>query len=357
MKGRMKNIYKKLIKYPVTIWMIVSIVVFTGVYVAYSAYNGTADVKRVVSTQSTSKSVFSSNYLEIFSSNDPSIKNLRTTTEDNFTVSITVCNYDQLDPTSPARALIEYDLVADLVTFNSNTNQYETVSAVQMNGDNAKTFYIQKTMEDNNPIDNDDQHDLNAGGFSYTYHSETLTGGVSYKDTFDICFDSAEVAKDVPDLFIRVIATPTTASIQANSGISTLQSIVSISRGRSIETGWHGSLQETNTNQDYDGYNLIIEGSGVGTIDILWDNLKFALNPVFVSLNSTILTPETAVAGRDGWMKITLNVNSITCNRYVAQFYKRDENVHYTGTEFPSKYIKCENYVVVTETEDENEGN
>ena len=64
MKERIKSIYKKIIKYPVTIWMLVSIIALAAVYVSYAAYNGTADVKRVVSTQATSTTVFSSNYLE-----------------------------------------------------------------------------------------------------------------------------------------------------------------------------------------------------------------------------------------------------------------------------------------------------
>ena len=67
MKGRIKNIYKRIIKYPITVWMIVSMLALTSVYVAYAAYNGTADVKRVVSTQATSTTVFSSNYLKKYS--------------------------------------------------------------------------------------------------------------------------------------------------------------------------------------------------------------------------------------------------------------------------------------------------
>lgn len=360
MKGRIKNIWKRIIKYPVTIWMVLSIIVLVSVYMVYAAYNGTADIKRVVSTQASSTSVFSSNYLEVYSATDLSVKNLRTTTEGNFIVSITVCNYDQLDPTSPAKALIEYSLTAELVEYNSATNSYVPVSTVQTNNGAAKTFYVQKTMDNNATIDIDVQHSLNAeGSFTYTYQSESLTGGVSYKDTFDICFDAAEVAMDVPELFIRVTATPTTESQQTNSGISTLQSIISISQGRSVETGWHGSLQETNRNQDYDGYNLVIEGSGSGTIDIEWDNTKFAMNPVFVALYGStgedILGAEEDVTGQTGKKKRTLTVNSINSNRYVVQFYKRDEDTSYTGSEFPSKYIECKNYIAAEENEPENE--
>ena len=79
MKGRIKNIYNKIKKYPVTIWMVASMLAFSAVYVTYAAYNGTADVKRVVSTQATSSTVFSSNYMDIYSSTNPVVKSLRTT--------------------------------------------------------------------------------------------------------------------------------------------------------------------------------------------------------------------------------------------------------------------------------------
>ena len=339
MKERIKNIYKKIIKYPVTIWMLVSIIALAAVYVSYAAYNGTADVKRVVSTQATSVTVFSSNYLEIFSNTGMAVKNLRTTTEGNFIVSITVCNYDQMDFNSYAKSQIDYEFKAELV--KQVNNAYVPVSSVQMNGSDAKTFYVQKIMDDN-VADIGTPHSLNEGTFSYTFSNESLTGGNSFKDSFDICFDAAEVARDVPELFIRVTATPTEESQQMNSGISTLASIISISQGRSVETGWHGSLQETG-NEEYDGYNLIIEGSGAGTIDILWDNTKFTMNPAFITLYGSngkgILSSEENAVDREGWKMRTLTVNSMEDNRYVVQFYKKTSSATGAGN------ILCNHYV------------
>ncbi len=349
MKERIKNICKKIIKYPATIWMLASVIAFSAVYVGFAAYNGTAEVKRVVSTQASSTTVFSSNYLEAYST-AVSVKNLRTTTEGNFPVTITVCNYDQMGFNSYAKGLISYVLKAELVEYNSATNTYVPVNSVQKEGERAKTFYIKKTMDDNNAVEGTEQN-LNTGSFAYTYSSETLTGGNPYKDSFEICFDAADVAKAVPSLFIRVTATPTADSQQLNTGITELSSIISISQGRSVETGWHGALQET-ADRDYDGYNLVIEGSGAGTIDICWDDRKFAMNPYFAELyggNDGILG-DAEPDGREGWMKRTLTVNSMTDNRYLVQFYKKDS---YTGTEFPSKYIECKNYSAAEVVEDE----
>lgn len=348
MKGSINNIYKKIKKYPVTIWMVASLLAFSAVYVAYAAYNGTADVKRVVSTQETSTTVFSSNYMDVFSATNPVVKNLRTVNEGNFVCTITICNYDQLDPTSPARGRIDYSFTAELVTYNTETGEYVPVSEVLVNDGIAETFYVQKTMDENLPVDTDAQHSINSdGAFSYTYSSESLAGGVSSKDTFDICFDAAEVAKDMPDVYIRVTAIPTAGSIQLNSGISTLSSIISVSQGRSVETGWHGSLQEER-DKDYDGYNLIVEGSGAGTIDICWDDTKFAMNPAFVMLYGSSgekILSDAVDADQTGWKKRTLTVNSMKDNRYVIQFFKKNANVSYTGSDFASKYIKCNNYI------------
>ena len=339
MKGRIKNIFKRIIKYPVTVWMVVSILALTAIYVTYAAYNGTADVKRVVSTQATSTTVFSSNYLEKYSNAGIAVKNLRTTNEGDFIVSVTVCNYDQMDFNSYAKGLIEYEFKAELV--KQVNDAYVPVTSVQMNGTNPKKFYVQKIMDENTTTAGT-QHSLNEGSFSYTYGSESLTGGSSYKDSFDICFDAAEVALDVPELFIRVTATPTEESMQLNSGISTLASIISISQGRSVETGWHGSLQETG-GEEYDGYNLIIEGSGSGTIDILWDDTKFTMNPAFITLygntGKNTLHGEESVDEREGWKKRTLEVNSMEENRFIVQFYKKTSSATGTGN------ILCNNYV------------
>lgn len=355
MKGRIKNIYKKIKKYPVTIWMLASVLAFFTIYVVYAAYNGTGNVKRVVSTQATSTTVFSSNYMEVYSTTNL-VKNLRTTNEGNFICTITVCNYDQLDPTSHARGKIDYSFTAELVRYDSGTNQYVPVTEVQMNAGTAETFYVQKTMDENQSVDTDTQHSINsADAFSYTYSSESLAGGVSSKDTFDICFDAAEVVKDMPVLYIRVTATPTAESVQQNSGISTLSGIISVSRGRSVETGWRGSLQEE-SNKDYDGYNLIIEGSGAGTIDICWDDDRFAVNPAFVTLYGSSgenILSEAVDEGQTGWKKRTLTVNSMVDNRYVVQFYKRDSNVSYTGTNFASNYIRCNNYIAAVVDENQ----
>jgi len=343
----MKAQLKKMSKYPVTIWMLVSVFTLCAVMMGYSAYNGTVDVKRVISTQASSTFSFSSNYME---SGSLTVKNLRTTAEGNFICNVTVCNYDQLDPSSPAHASITYDFKAELVKYDLENEQYVLVSNIQMNDENnAKTFYVKKVMDNNEAITTDTEHSINTSGFTYTYLSETLTGGTSYKDSFDICFDSTEVEKAIPELFIRVTATPTEESIRMNSGVPPmLSSVISISKGRTVETGWHGALDESSTS-DYDGYNLIVEGSGSGTIDIRWDSREFTINPAFLTNNSSKLT-SVADAPLEGWKKVTLTVNSTEENRYVIQFYKQKTNVSYTGNNFPSKYIVCENYIATVNT-------
>ena len=337
---RLKKALK--IKYSITVWMLASAFLLGALVVVYAAYSGTADVKRVVSTQASSGTAFSSNYME---SGELVIKSLRTTAEGNFICNVTVCNYDQLDPASPAKAQITYSFKAELCRYDNSTGNYVVVSEVQTKTvdyvTSNKIFYVKKVMDNNLEINTDTEHSLNEYPYVFEYTEETLAGGTSNKDSFDVCFDSEEVDLEVAELFIRVTATPTEESMLQNSGVGVLRSIISVSKGRTVETGWYGSLDER-TSRDYDGYNLVIEGSGAGTIDILWDNEKFIINPVFLTNNS--LNPTDATSEGTGWKKVTLPVNSTVENRYVVQFYKKDEDTNYTGTEFPSKYIKCSNY-------------
>lgn len=348
MKTTLTDWFKRIAKYPVTVWMLTSFFAFFTVVIVYAAYNGTVDVKRVVSTQASSNVVFSSNYME---TGELVVKGLRTTADGNFICNVTVCNYDQLNLGNPAHSPITYDFTAELMRFDIESEQYVRVDSIQekMDGTGAKTFYVQKIMDDNVKIDTDKTHDINAGPFTYTYPGERLEGETSNKDSYDICFDSEEVKMEIAELFIRVSAVPTPESVQLNGGVPSLSSIISVSQGRSIETGWHGSLNESST-LDYDGYNLIVEGTGKGTIDILWDSREFTISPAFIEINSSKLTNE-ASTDTEGWKKVRLTVNSTEENRYVVQFYKKKTNESYSGTNFASKYIKCENYIVQADPE------
>ena len=322
------------------IWMLVSIALLGTMIIVRAAYSGTANVKRVVSTQASSSTVFSSNYME---SGDLIIKSLRTTAEGDYICNVTVCNYDQMDPSKPAQALITYSFSAELMEYNRSTGQYQRVSAVQnKEGNVAKNFYIEKVLDNNETASGETQHDLNSGSFSYTYPAETLVGETSYKDSFDICFDATEVENEMPELFVRVIATPSAESVQLNGSLPTLSAIISISKGRTVETGWYGSLDES-SDKNYDAYNLVVEGSGKGTIDILWDSREFTINPAFLEINGSKLT-EVTDAETVGWKTVTLSVNSSEQNRYIVQFYKVQTKTDYTGATFPSRYIMCSNY-------------
>ena len=346
----MDKIIKRIRKYWITIWMVLSVAAL-GTFIAYGAYAGTAQVKRVVSTMPPIDTVFSSNYME----NPQGIKNLHTTKFENYICPVTVCNFAQLTPTGFSREKIRYSLTAELVRFDSGSRQYITVDQLQTKISNgspiAKTFYIKKTHDDNEPITSDSIHSLNSNdAFSYTFSNEELAGGDSHTDTFNVCFDAAETLKEMPDLYIRLTATP--EDTNTNGTVTEMSCILSISKGRIIETGWHGALAESSAT-DYDGYNLIVEGVGQGRIDIRWDNTKFMINPAFTSD-----TTNNSFASNNGsgspvvddstsdWKKITLNVNSLTKNRYEVQFYKRLPPTTYTGDNSANNFIKCDNYDV-----------
>ena len=103
---------------------------------------------------------------------------------------------------------------------------------------------------------------------------------------------------------------------------------------------------------DYDFYNYIISGSGAGTVDILWDSDKFEINKFFFTSELSGVTfvggLETISEGNaeypsyTGWQKVTINVNSLTKNRYELQLYKTQAGTSYTGKNAATNYIHCE---------------
>ena len=338
----MNVFFRKFKKKWITIWLVASIATL-GTFIVYSAYSGTAQIKRVVSTMPSYDTVFSSNYME----NPLGTRNLHTTLFEDYICPVTVCNFAQLTPTGFSREKVKYSLKAELVTYNSSTREYDPLTSVRnkiVDGVAvAETFYIKKTLDDNLPVTSE-IHDLNvADGFSYTFSSEELAGGDSHTDSFDVCFDSAETLKDSPDLYIKLTAVP--EDTNTNGTVTEMSCVLSISRGRKVETGWHGALTET-AGVDYDGYNMIVEGVGKGTIDIRWDNSRFMINPAFTSdTTNNSFTSGVIDDTTSGWKKITMNVNSLEKNRYEIQFYKRIPSTTYTGTDSADRYIKCDNYV------------
>lgn len=142
--------------------------------------------------------------------------------------------------------------------------------------------------------------------------------------------------------------------------LSDLESRLFAAKGKDAEASWSGSIQEdlviidnaVTIPVDYDFYNYVISGSGVGSIDILWNSNYVEVNKFFLAeVNKTpdIISASDTTATSDkestygaryaNWKRITISVDSTSQSRYEFQLYKVIKN---QGLVTPSSYIACE---------------
>lgn len=322
--------------------------------IAFGAYNGTTEVKRVVSTKAMTDIVFSSNAME----NPAAEKNLHANEGVEYSYPVTVCNFAQMTPSAYANETVSYALTVELVTKNNNTYEKITTPATKPNGDNTENmvFTVQKIKDDNIQMSGEPAHNLNTGSFEYTYADESLASGASNTDAFLVTFDSYETTKETPQYYIHITATPT-ESTALQGRVTEISCYLSVSKSIVYPSGWSGTLAETD-NADYDAYNMIVSGSGSGTIVVRWNSTKFEISDVFINdtnnkfvssqeADRTELTGIGAILDDDepDWKKIILEVDSINKNRYEIQFFKSTPYT-YDITDPVSDYIKCNDYVL-----------
>lgn len=354
------NILKKIKKHWLTFWMISALLTFSlvGAYVAYSAYMGNSELKRLVSTKSISDVVFSSNVMK----SPPAAKNIHVTvTSDEYEYPVTVCNFEQMSPANYAKEQIVYTLTAELVKLVGDEYIPVTEVLLREDGITPKIFKIKKTGDNNTSVSGT-LYDLNnlENGFKMVYEDEILPGTSSVTDTFTIVFDREELSKVSSEYFIKITATPV-KNTAVSGTISEIGAWVSVSKGKDYSAGWKGSLIETD-NEDYDAYNMQVYGSGAGTIEIRWNSSYFSISDMFLmdesnkfeNKSGTEVTGQDAVLDyKDNWKKVILKVDSYTQNKYDIQFFKTQEHT-FTEADPVSKYIEAGDYK--EEIQQETEG-
>ncbi len=334
----MKEALKKLKKHWALVWLVLAMVAASA-FVTYAAYTGLKTVKRVVTTKSAPGDLFSSNSMNI------NISNKRVNSA-SFTV--TVCNYDQNDPFTYNASNVTYVIEAELRVFHNN--QYMTMAQLQIDAPTKydecvallaeRNYSITKTVDDERgeiaPGD-EEPHPLNAaGGYKYTFASDDLKKDNMSTDKFRVDFDNAELQNVSPDFYIYLKATP-------EGSYSPLEGLVSAAASTSDVSSWRGSFQESTSNKEYDFYNYILTGSGKGSVEIMWNPNYFEVNPFFYSEDSgNTITQPVPIEGdeNNGWMKMTLTVDSSDKNRYEMQLYKTNSSASYAGS-VCNNNIKC----------------
>lgn len=345
----MQGIGKKRKKYWITVWLVLAALAL-GALVTYAVYTEVFSVKRVVSTKSSPKDLFSSNCLM------PDLYERRVPTRE---YTINVCNYDQKYPDIPNPLEVQYTLFAELrvkygneiLTFAQlqtkladNTAAYEEIVA------RAGGYSIGK-VQDNNPSGKIQSPVMTAlsvsNGFSASFGTpayETLPPGVVSADRYRLILPPEAFEREDPEFYVFVQAVP------VNSALSELETLLYGAKNIVITASWTGALAEAGTGTtDYDFYNYIIAGSGSGKLDLLWDPEWFQVSDYFfnpdlsgVTFDGGNNTPVEVSGGEfDGWLKVTLVVDSSEKSRYTLQLFKAKENTSYTGENNAALHIAC----------------
>lgn len=349
----MKNVIKKMKKHWITIWLI-AVALILGIFIGFAVYTEVSSVKRVVTTKSAPKELFSSNcmYADLYERRMPSPE---------FNVSI--CNYDQNSPDIPNPADIQYTLTAQLrVKYNGNIMTFSELQTA-LAGDTdtyneivsrAHGYTIAKTQENNTDgmipsPEVKDFSDYASSNYTVVFGSassyETLPGGSISTDKFKVTVPTTDFDKTDAEFYIYVEADP------VDSSLTDIKTLLYGSKNVVITASWSGTLAERNTDTyDYDFYNYVITGSGSGKLDIMWDPEWFEVNDFFFSNMSGVTfdggsTPTTISGGsRSGWKKVTIVVDSTDSDksRYELQLYKVKEKTSYTGNNDAANFITCE---------------
>ena len=133
------------------------------------------------------------------------------------------------------------------------------------------------------------------------------------------------------DVCIQMIAAPKSA----HTDLSTISAVIGLKKyvSNTQNDGWVYSLSEerntTSKPSDYDGYNLVLTGSGSATITIQWDPSHIAVNKTFYESSTRFAEVENIsdVTGST-WKQIVINADASNYttnqnrNRYVIQLYK-----------------------------------
>ena len=355
MKVNFESIKKRLKKHWALIWL-VSTLFAVSVFVVFASYTGVNSVKRVVSTRPADSVMFSSNSLK----SSATSQRLSSTA-----YTITVCNFAQENALEVNPDNITYTLNASLAIKNGNdfvklseytgADKADYISKLKLGTNEQRTYSIQFIKDDENATGLGDAINLvTESDYSTTFTTNcALKGTVSSTDSFKIILDDAEQEKTEPEFYIYVEAVPSSpASLHA-----TLSNYFGTAESTAEAASWTGELVESDdcSSVSYDFYNYVLTGSGVGTVDIMWDSTKFEINEFFfseLSGNEFVLYDSNGEAAETGsiiknatranWKMVTLMVDSTDINRYQIQLYKVDGETQYIGTNSASNFIDCE---------------
>ena len=219
------------------------ILIVSGSFAAYTSFNS---VKRVVSTERRSDTMFGSNYLTLLNltDNNYSIRRITLSEEaDKNTFTVKVCNYAWGDESLYNTKDITYTVQANLIAMDGGKLP-ESITNIRIND---TTF--------------------NANG-ECTLTSQDLKAGKARENTYRFELP-AELKNKIE---IQIVAEPTNESEEAVNS-QKLAAVISFADYESVKS-WTGHFLDSQANgrtpADYDAFNYEISGNGAGTVTMTW---------------------------------------------------------------------------------------
>ncbi len=318
------RIYRFVKKQWLLIWIVaVSVTLFSMSFIVFAEYTATvSSMHRVVVSKAGPGMRFSSNILVESGDNVYRPKYTKTKASGTYDCDLYLWNYSLDDLNSLYPLDINYDLEFKLTDKSGND------LAVSMGNRSITVIAPDNTFVVLN--------DSNTSG-SFT-NQKLAYGSVSDTDHFIIRFSSGWSVENDDDYCIRVRAVPTLNNNgNVYQDLRTISGVIGLkTTSSSASNGWKASISEktdTNSPVDFDGYNLIVSGSGAATITIKWDTSKVELNKYFYDNLKKVYSfaaNEVIDQGVDlsGWHTLVINADTGDTakenrNRYSIQLYKK----------------------------------
>ena len=217
--------------------------IVSGSFAAYTSFNS---VKRVVSTERRSDTMFGSNYLTLLNltDNNYSIRRITLSEEEkNNTFTVKVCNYAWGDESLYNTKDITYTVQANLIAMDGGKLP-ESITKIRINDIAFK-----------------------ANG-ECTLTSQDLKAGKARENTYRFELP-AELKNKIE---IQIVAEPTNESAEAVNS-QKLAAVISFADYESVKS-WTGHFLDSQANgrtpDDYDAFNYEISGNGAGTVTMTW---------------------------------------------------------------------------------------
>ncbi|SDA29491.1 hypothetical protein SAMN02910447_03059 [Ruminococcus sp. YE71] len=284
---------KKFIKkHLITIWLVIAAVAFSGI-LAYAKFSdGQNYTKRVVSTGTNDKVLFTSNLLNTSNTGHPKTVTKGYTSDSYYDINI--YNYDKNKVSSYYPGTINYTLNAMLVKPDASSTVYDTTDSDDLNA--LKNVLVETQINDidpDNPV------------ITYTYHkiyiyrlidgtpedTPIVTLGAIDQDTMTASYNltgeqlvpgktgsavesyRVVLPKEVIDSDVRV---KITAEPNGHSDLpSSIGGVFYIqSQNIVITTGWNGEFVDSRTKapSEYDAFNYRISGAGTANKVLKWNS-------------------------------------------------------------------------------------